>query len=163
MSYQMICSKKYRDLGAFPIDPNDMASIKEKARSDAINFYLRIWNDAEFIRTLVILDNLSNLKSLWSAYKSTIKGASAINKTELSFISNVYGAFVDQDGTIPAKWARDSLKLLALTKMPEIVKLKTTPKDNIIGVILEFDNFVFTEYCFTRFDANNLDVTRTDN
>src|ERR1700761_166223 len=91
----MVASKRFRDLGMFPLDSNDYVELQGFVRDDSINFYLRVFHDQQF-RTVFMVGEPRNLEMLWSTFQTGLGRLTTdtIDETIEGFLlKQVYQAF----------------------------------------------------------------------
>jgi hypothetical protein len=150
MKMQIVSSKKYHDLGAFPLDPMDCSYLEASMRPEGINFYVRIFDPRRSPKTIIMIDNYHSVNNMWDFAKRK----KFTPKIHMNLVTHVHDFFVKGTAT-DVEAVKFSAKMLCLQHLPALRNLKQVPKENIVGMILEFKaNAVFSEYCYCQFDYN---------
>lgn len=149
----MVGSKKFHDIQAFPLDPNDYALLRKQARKEAINIYLRLFFEGKF-RTVVLIESPRNLQEIWKVFQQVHQPVN--ENIETALVDRVHHAFVVQPTFHNIAMAKLSIKILCLLNRPELRALTEAPRANIVGVIYEFKQNKLRDYCYIQFALDDI-------
>ena len=144
-------TRKFLDLGGFPIDPEDHQALLE-VKPNEIAIYLRLFNERGFIRRIVITNKVETLLTAWNT-SNFLQPTTA--QFALRLTDKVFDTFSQTQPSRPDEGiATTAIRVLCLYYLPELRELKAVPAENIVGVIFEYRNRRLVEYCYSQFSLD---------